>query len=57
MQDISTNTVEMTSFHEQKIRQALEDLDTHKFPSARALTTLNWISKQEARSTQQLLSQ
>ena len=60
----------MTSFHEQKIEQALEEFDSHRFPSIRAAakahnlppTTLNrriqgGISKQEARSTQQLLSQ
>ena len=57
----------MTSFYEQKIRQALEDLDTQRFLLVRAtakvhnllLTTLEkqgWNIKQEARSTQQLLS-
>jgi hypothetical protein len=58
----------MTSFYEQKIRQALKDLDIQRFPRAIAKAhnfppdTLNWrskgeTSKQEARSTQQLLSQ
>jgi DDE superfamily endonuclease/Tc5 transposase DNA-binding domain len=60
----------MTAFFEQKIAQALEDLDNQRFPSVRAAakahnippTTLNrrikgGISKQEARTTQQLLSQ
>jgi hypothetical protein len=59
----------MTSFREQKVQQALEDLRTQKFPSARAAAkahgvnyvTLNrrskgGISKQEARLAQQLLS-
>lgn len=59
----------MTSFNEQKIQQALDDLDAQKFPSLRAVakahdidhSTLTrrskgGISKQEARSTQQLLS-
>ena len=62
--------LEMTSFNEQKIQQALEDLDAQRFPSVRAaakahnvpFATLNrrskgGISRQEARSTQQLLSQ
>jgi hypothetical protein len=50
---VSTNTVEVTSFYEQKIQQALEDLDAQKFPSIRAvakahdipLATLNRRSK------------